>query len=147
MLFSPSKVAAYLPSKKTTYEKTKSWPDDLIELLNGEYEAYFLSLPPEGKVLGVDDNSRPCWIDAEPITTAQAASVEIRWRDIELHKVLNRIDQYEKDQRYPEEYRTSPIKSHEDFALLLSARKLLSDYPDMETFPFGDRPTLSGLAD
>ncbi|AYV22357.1 hypothetical protein [Vibrio mediterranei] len=67
------------------------------------------------------------------------------WRDSVLDKVLSRIDQYEKDQNYPEELRTSPIKSHDDFVLLLNDRKLLSDYPDTENFPFGDRPTLSGL--
>ncbi|MGF1745238.1 XkdW family protein [Vibrio minamisatsumaniensis] len=71
---------------------------------------------------------------------------ERAWRDSMLDKVLSRIDQYEKDQGYPEELRTSPIKSHDDFLRLLNDRKVLSDYPDSETFPFGERPILSGLA-
>ncbi|MFN3019207.1 hypothetical protein ACK1CN_25020 [Vibrio coralliilyticus] len=146
MLFSPSKIAAYSPSKKSTYEKNSSWPDDLIEFLDGEYETYFLSLPPEGKEVGVDENSRPCWVDVAPLTKAQASIIEIQWRDAELTKVLNRIDQYEKDQNYPEELRTSPIKSNEDFLKLLEDRKMLSDYPNNESFPFGERPQLSGLA-
>lgn len=75
-----------------------------------------------------------------------AVQEEISWRDSELNKTLNRIDQYEKDQSYPENLRTSPIKTNEDFLLLLNDRKLLSDYPDTDNFSFGDRPTLSGLA-
>ena len=72
--------------------------------------------------------------------------IERRWRDTELTQVLSRIDQYEKDQNYPAELRTSPIKSEADFLKLLNDRKLLSDYPSSENFPFGKRPTLSGLA-
>ncbi|EDL52610.1 hypothetical protein VSAK1_13726 [Vibrio mediterranei AK1] len=71
---------------------------------------------------------------------------EIAWRDIELTNVINRIEQYEGDQSYPVELRTSPIKSEDEFMQLLQDRKLLSDYPETPDFPFGDRPTLSGLA-
>lgn len=71
---------------------------------------------------------------------------ERTWRDSTLDKVLSRIDQYENDQSYPEELRTSPIQSREDFLLLLKDRKALSDYPNIENFPFCERPKLSGLA-
>ncbi|CAH7236447.1 conserved hypothetical protein [Vibrio chagasii] len=71
---------------------------------------------------------------------------EKAWRDRELIKVINRIDQYEKDQSYPREFRTSPIQSEADFLKLLEDRKVLSDYPDAALFPFGERPILSGLA-
>ncbi|WP_281628977.1 hypothetical protein [Vibrio sp. St2] len=71
---------------------------------------------------------------------------EREWRDLQLDNVLSRIDQYEKDQNYPEKLRTSPIKSNEDFLKLLEDRKMLSDYPNNESFPFGERPQLSGLA-
>lgn len=77
-----------------------------------------------------------------PVKSAQ----ETAWRDAELLKVLNRIDQYEKDKNYPAELRTSPINSEDAFLNLLKDRKLLSDYPQCEGFPFVDRPTLSGLA-
>lgn len=146
MLFSPSQCAAYNPQRKAAYERSGSWPDDLIEFLDGAYEAYFLSSPPEGKEVGIDENSHPCWVDVAPLTKEQASAIEIQWRDAELTKVLNRIDQYEKDQNYPEELRTSPIQSHEEFLLLLNDRKVLSDYPDTHTLHFGERPVLSGLA-
>ncbi|WP_076589688.1 hypothetical protein [Vibrio ostreicida] len=71
---------------------------------------------------------------------------EKQWRDRALKEVLNRIDQYEKDQQYPEALRTSPINSDADLLKLIEDRKVLSDYPDTEHFPFGERPTLSGLA-
>ncbi|PNH88146.1 hypothetical protein [Vibrio diazotrophicus] len=70
---------------------------------------------------------------------------EKSWRDAELVKVLDRIDQYEKDQSYPVELRTSPIQNEDDYMKLLQDRKTLSDYPETENFPFGTRPTLSGV--
>ncbi|HFG1873197.1 TPA: hypothetical protein ACGF19_002157 [Vibrio cholerae] len=71
---------------------------------------------------------------------------EKQWRNTELTKVLDRIDQYEKDQSYPVELRTSPIQSNEDYLRLLEDRKKLSDYPESSNFPFDERPSLSGLA-
>lgn len=71
---------------------------------------------------------------------------EKAWRNGKLTSVINRIDQYEKDQSYPEELRTSPIKNEEQFLQLLHDRKVLSDYPDADGFPFAERPGLSGLA-
>ncbi len=73
------------------------------------------------------------------------AAEEKQWRDAKLHKILSRIDQYEKDQSYPTELRTSPIRTKEDYLKLLEVRKSLSDYPDRSDFPFGDRPDLSML--
>lgn len=73
-------------------------------------------------------------------------SEEKQWRNTELTKVLDRIDQYEKDQSYPVELRTSPIKTEADYMKLLQDRKSLSDYPESEHFPFGERPIISGLA-
>ncbi len=67
-----------------------------------------------------------CLHTLQPIKRASKSNGEMANFD----KVLNRIDQYQKDQSYPEEYRTSPITSHNDFLLLLADRKLLSDYPD-----------------
>ncbi|WP_241669726.1 hypothetical protein [Vibrio furnissii] len=74
------------------------------------------------------------------------ATEEKQWRDGELTKVLDRIDQYEKDQSYPAELRTSPIKTEADYLKLLQDRKTLSDYPESDGFPFGQRPVLSNLA-
>lgn len=73
------------------------------------------------------------------------SGTERTWRDEKLSQVLSRIDQYEKDKNYPEALRTSPIKTETDFLKLLNDRKALSDYPDTANFPFGERPTLSGV--
>jgi hypothetical protein len=81
------------------------------------------------------DRHRPFKVDEEKA-----------WRGSELSKVLNRIDQYEKDQQYPADLRTSPIKNSEQFLQLLQDRKTLSDYPEAQDFPFGKRPTLSDIA-
>ncbi|HDM8041179.1 TPA: hypothetical protein P0E05_004309 [Vibrio fluvialis] len=74
------------------------------------------------------------------------AAEEKQWRDGELTRVLDRIDQYEKDQSYPTELRTSPIKTEADYLKLLQDRKTLSDYPESDGFPYGLRPLLSGMA-
>ncbi|MCG6387485.1 hypothetical protein [Vibrio fluvialis] len=71
------------------------------------------------------------------------ASQEKQWRDSALAQVLDRIDQYEKDQKYPVELRTSPIQTEEEYLSLLQARKLLCDYPTSENYPFGDRPAVA----
>ncbi|MEZ8627947.1 hypothetical protein AB6D75_19365 [Vibrio splendidus] len=71
---------------------------------------------------------------------------EKSWRNTELTNVINRIDQYEKDQNYPVELRTSPIETEEQFLQLLQDRKQLSDFPETDDFPFGERPPLSSLA-
>lgn len=69
-------------------------------------------------------------------------SVEKNWRDEQLRNVLDRIDQYEKDQNYEPHYRTSSL-SDTEYLGLLGYRKLLCDYPDSDGFPFGERPVLS----
>ncbi len=69
-------------------------------------------------------------------------SVEKNWRDEQLRNVLDRIDQYEKDQNYEPHYRTSPL-SDTEYLGLLGYRKLLCDYPESDGFPFGERPVVS----
>lgn len=71
-------------------------------------------------------------------------ATEIIWRDSQLSVVLNRIDQYEKDQGYPVELRTSPLTA-EQYNKLLQDRKLLSDYPSVKNFPLVERPVLLEL--
>ena len=75
-----------------------------------------------------------------PVKTQQ----EKQWRNAALMDVINRIDQYERDQKYPVELRTSPIQNEQQLMPLLQDRKQLSDYPDTPDFPFGERPILSG---
>lgn len=146
MKFSPNKLAFFMPELELIYKKNNNWPEDLIDLTADEVATFVKRSPPEGMALGATLSGRPCFVEVAPPTKEELTLIETSWRDAELEKVLNRIDQYEKDQSYPEEYRTSPIQSHDDFLLLLNDRKVLSNYPDLETFPLGDRPALSGLA-
>lgn len=71
---------------------------------------------------------------------------EKAWRNHELTKIMSRIDQYEKDQQYAVELRTSPIENNDQFLRLLQDRKALCDYPEAQDFPFSKRPNLSGVA-
>lgn len=65
------------------------------------------------------------------------------WRDAVLQSVLNQIDQYEKDQIYPEHLRTSSL-DETGLLALVTDRKVLCDYPEYDGFPFCERPKLSG---
>lgn len=145
MKFSPSELAFYLPQLEKQYKSNKGWPSDLIDLTDDEIKTFVKSPVPENMELSATKEGRPIFVEASPPTKEELAAIETSWRDNELVKVINRIDQYEKDQNYPEELRTSPIKSADDFLLLLNDRKVLSDYPETENFPFGGRPILSGL--
>lgn len=145
MKFSPSQLAFYLPKLEAPYIRNNNWPDDLIDLTNDEITTFVKLSPPKGMKLGVNEVGRPYFVEIALPTKQEQVAIEKSWRDGELDKVLNRIDQYEKDQNYPVELRTSPIKSTEDFLLLLNDRKVLSDYPETQGFPFGSRPTLSDL--
>ena len=142
--FSPTLLGFYLGKLKPKYTKAKSWPADAVLMTEAEVTTYWNQSPPEGKQFGVIDG-RPSWVDIT-YSYKELKRREREWRDDELAKVLNRIDQYEKDQSYPENLRTSPINTHDDFILLLNDRKVLSDYPDAANFPNGERPLLSGLA-
>lgn len=142
--FSPTSLGFYSEKIKSKYTKAKSWPADAVPMTEVEVTTYWNQSPPEGKKLGVIDG-RPSWVDIT-YSYEELDRREREWRDDELAKVLSRIDQYEKDQGYPEELRTSPIATHDDFILLLNDRKVLSDYPDAENYPSGERPLLSGLA-
>jgi len=145
--FSPSLKSAYDANFKSTYVRKNSWPNDAIAISDEVYAEFFRSpSPPAGKEIGSDENGLPVWVSQAPPSLGFAIESETQWRDGELAKVLNRIDQYEKDQSYPESLRTSPIKTNEDFLMLLNDRKLLSDYPESQDFPTGERPILSGLA-
>ncbi|CAM3170114.1 hypothetical protein [Moritella viscosa] len=115
----------------------------------GNYQVTELGTLPDTHTLKEPDEF-DSWIDdtwqydierERPVKIA----AERNWRDGKLTQLLSRIDQYEKDKNYPAELRTSPIKSEADFLKLLSDRKLISDYPDSEAFPFGSRPSLSNL--
>ncbi len=68
--------------------------------------------------------------------------IERTWRDAELKKVLDRLNQYFNDQQLPAELRRSPLTA-EQVKSLAHDRALLSDYPSEPDFPLGTRPELS----
>ncbi|WP_048797122.1 MULTISPECIES: hypothetical protein [Serratia] len=60
--FSPSTLGFYPEIFKPIYEGKKSWPSDVIELTDDEYEQFNQS-PPQGKQIGADVDGRPSWVD------------------------------------------------------------------------------------
>lgn len=129
---------------KETENSNSSIPNDAVEITLETYQS-LMTLQEGGGFISSDEEGNPIITEQPPLSAEQAEMIERLWRDTSLNKVLNRIDQYEKDQDYPVELRTSPIQSNDEFLKLLNDRKLLSDYPESIDFPFGERPILSGL--
>lgn len=67
---------------------------------------------------------------------------EHRWRDKELQRVLNKMDQYERDQRIDPSFRTSKLSEYQ-YTELLRYRKKLCEYPETSNFKLKTRPTLN----
>lgn len=64
------------------------------------------------------------------------------WRNKELNSVIAKLDQYDRDQRIPHEFRTSGMNEYE-YHELLRYRKKLCDYPETSNFSLKIRPTLN----
>lgn len=90
------------------------------------------------------DEDNNDWLYDVEIHRPYKTQEEKLWRDDALKAVLDRIDQYEKDQGYPTDLRTSSLTESEFYELLVD-RKALCDYPQSNDFPFGERPVLSQL--
>lgn len=70
--------------------------------------------------------------------TAVRAKQERNWRDLELKKVLNSMDQISNDQRFG----SVTYKGKLTLEQLNKNRVILCSYPDTLGFPWCDRPTL-----
>ena len=106
-----------------------------------------VSLIPDGYVLSAPESPYDSWIEGrwqydKERERIPKATAERKWRNAELRKVLDRLDQYQKDQGIPEKYRTYCLHE-EDYEVLLNERKILCDYPQTKDFPFGERPVLA----
>ncbi|EIL5950599.1 tail fiber assembly protein [Escherichia coli] len=76
---------------KSEYELNGMWPADGIDIT--EEVAYeFIKQPPEGKVIGVNEEGMPAWIDKPPITHAEEvikANNEKHGRIVEAVNYMN----------------------------------------------------------
>ncbi|SJN58743.1 hypothetical protein RND59_19795 [Vibrio ruber] len=124
---------------KTAYAKDASQPDITISQLGEIPDGY--TLKERGKFTTWDETVND-WVYSQALERPIKVDEEKQWRNMVLKEVLDRIDQYEKDQNYEPHYRTSPL-SETEYLGLLGYRKLLCDYPDSDGFPFGERPVLS----
>lgn len=51
-----------------------SWPASALLMTDAETATYWKQSPPDGKVLGVDEN-RPAWVDTPPLTPEQLIQI------------------------------------------------------------------------
>lgn len=62
MFFSSSRMAFCPEDMKADYEKGVGWPHDAVEVTDEAWHE-FISIPPEGKILGATSEGMPCWVD------------------------------------------------------------------------------------
>lgn len=83
-----------------------------------------------------------CKVIRDPRIVDNETRAERTWRNKELNRIICKLDQYERDQRIPEEYRTSKMTEKEYFNLL-KYRKQLCDYPQTKSYKLKVRPQLN----
>ncbi|EFB5497101.1 tail fiber assembly protein [Escherichia coli] len=67
MFFSAANNGFYDESlKEIYYDKFKAWPEDAVSLTDAEITEFYVTAPPEGKILGASENGRPVWDDLPP---------------------------------------------------------------------------------
>lgn len=107
------------------------FPDKTLEEVVGDvkpYEAYW------------DESTQT--VIRDPRITKSEDLEEKSWRNKEIQNVLNKIDQYERDQRIPHEFRTTKL-NESDYHNLLRYRKSLCEYPETNNYTLKIRPQLA----
>ena len=57
MFFSAANNGCYDESlKEIYYDKFKAWPEDAVSLTDAEITEFYVTAPPEGKILGASEN-------------------------------------------------------------------------------------------
>lgn len=77
----------------------------------------------------------------DPNIAVSEEYTERAWRNKEIQSIVSKIDQYERDERIPQEFRTSKISDFE-YIELLRYRKSLCDYPETNNCKLQIRPQL-----
>ncbi|MDM2774999.1 tail fiber assembly protein [Citrobacter sp. Cpo126] len=62
---------------KPEYQESGMWPENGIDV-SDEVSAEFIGQPPEGKILGVNGNGMPAWVDIPPPTAEETLSVNMQ---------------------------------------------------------------------
>ena len=85
--FSAKNLAAYPLEFIADYEAAGTWPDDAVEISQGDFESFFLASAPAGKMLGAK-GGRPAWVSI-PVDVASLASSARAKRDSLLRDVYD----------------------------------------------------------
>ncbi|EFT2769168.1 TPA: tail fiber assembly protein [Escherichia coli] len=104
--FSAKNNSFFFESMKSDYEKTNTWPDDIVEVESDIYQKY-TGRPPEGKGRGGDASGQPVWVDVSEPTAdqlialaiqqkkdlAENAGTEIAWRQDAIEAGISTDDE------------------------------------------------------
>ncbi|MNQ99060.1 hypothetical protein D3C85_1147820 [compost metagenome] len=117
MYYSPSKDCVYLEDFKEQYEMNGTWPSDLIDISDADFQEFFLSDVSKNHIRKFNDGSF-YWVPIQP----DLASPEREWRnselflaDIEIYKIQD--------------------GANGSVAAWRAYRKLLRDWPQHPDFP------------
>ncbi|WP_445620657.1 hypothetical protein ACUN8C_01730 [Kushneria sp. Sum13] len=90
MKFSPSALEFYPAQWLDAYKKAGTLPNDIIDVAYGDYETFALQSPPKGKMLGVNDDGLPAWVDAPappPMPVSEHRQNAFDWIDATADRI------------------------------------------------------------
>ena len=66
-VFSPSQLAFYANVLRSSYDTAATWPVDAVDISDETWASYALASPPNGMMLGADENGQPTWVPVPPV--------------------------------------------------------------------------------
>lgn len=117
-------------SERPAYEAAGTWPSNLVEVTEDDWQAFGQTTPPQGMHRGADADGRPVWIRPE-VSVEDLLEYERAWRDRQLavtdSLVLRHRDELEVDR--------PTTLSAEQYQELQRYRLDLRDWPASQHFP------------
>lgn len=117
-------------SERPAYEAAGTWPPDLVEVTEDDWQAFGQTVPPQGMQRGADADGRPIWIRPE-VSDEDAQVHERAWRDRQLTATDSLVTRH----RDELEANRPTTFTAEQYQELQSYRLDLRDWPASRHFP------------
>lgn len=123
VFFSPAANAFYPKDYEKAYKSSGSWPVDLVEVSEQDFNTFGLQTPPAGMTRGFVNNSL-CWV-VQKYSDEQIKQAEVVWTEYEIDRARDEL----------EKVQDSDPASFGSVSDWRSYRKNLRVWPTHENFP------------
>ncbi|WLG37610.1 tail fiber assembly protein [Pseudomonas rhodesiae] len=117
-------------SERSAYDAAGTWPPDVVEVTEDDWQNFGQKSPPPGMRRGSDADGRPAWVTPK-VSPDDARNQERAWRDRQLKAtdslVTRHRDELEADR--------PTTLSAEQYQQLQRYRLDLRDWPEADLFP------------